>query len=58
VINKTSVVCPSSFAVFCSYKGCRNYCSGRGVCLNGKCLCGKGYSGEDCGGVAGSGGRM
>jgi len=27
---------------------CPNYCSNKGLCLNGKCMCGAGWAGDDC----------
>jgi len=28
---------------------CLNKCNGRGICLEGRCLCDAGFSGQDCG---------
>ena len=29
-------------------KGCPNYCGGNGECINYRCVCDRGWSGEDC----------
>ncbi|KAL4495455.1 hypothetical protein ABPG73_022500 [Tetrahymena malaccensis] len=42
------IVCPK-IQDFCEQQfNCKNHCSGRGFCMNQKCVCAKGYSGEDC----------
>jgi hypothetical protein len=49
VVNRVEVTCPSNFEVFCNYRGCYNYCRGRGVCVNSRCMCVAPYKGVDCG---------
>ncbi|EWS72831.1 leishmanolysin family protein (macronuclear) [Tetrahymena thermophila SB210] len=42
------LVCPQ-INDFCEQQfNCKNHCSGRGFCMNQKCICAKGYSGDDC----------
>ena len=47
---KGYIDCPNP-QLFCSTVGaktCPRGCMGRGSCVNGKCVCNKGYSGKDC----------
>ncbi|KAL4459888.1 hypothetical protein ABPG74_003414 [Tetrahymena malaccensis] len=48
--SKTGITCPKNNANFCQGlpKQCKNYCSQKGVCINGKCKCVKNYYGDDC----------
>ena len=41
------VLCPSS-KMFCSNVPCPSLCYGRGVCINGACVCRNGWGGSDC----------
>ena len=47
-IKGLAIYCPKDFAVFCSYRGCPNWCNGHGVCVNGNCLCSPPWSGIGC----------
>ncbi|EAR86018.1 transmembrane protein, putative (macronuclear) [Tetrahymena thermophila SB210] len=41
--------CPDDFELFCGFpKQCPNKCSSNGICINGFCICLKGYAGDDC----------
>ncbi|EAR96056.1 leishmanolysin family protein (macronuclear) [Tetrahymena thermophila SB210] len=43
------LLCPEKIDQFCQFKKfCPNYCSSNGYCLNGNCVCLKGYSGKSC----------
>jgi len=44
-----SIKCPDP-EVICedAYPLCPNWCSGKGKCIRGKCMCHPGYKGEDC----------
>ncbi|KAL4506596.1 hypothetical protein ABPG72_000167 [Tetrahymena utriculariae] len=48
--SKQGITCPQDNANFCQGlpKQCKNYCSQKGVCINGKCKCIKNYYGDDC----------
>ncbi|EDK31890.2 hypothetical protein TTHERM_00143839 (macronuclear) [Tetrahymena thermophila SB210] len=48
--SKTGITCPKNNANFCQGmpKQCKNYCSSKGVCVNGKCKCVQNYYGDDC----------
>ncbi|KAL4462922.1 hypothetical protein ABPG72_019574 [Tetrahymena utriculariae] len=44
-----SLLCPSNIADFCQSPGpCQSFCASAGYCLNKKCTCITGYSGEGC----------
>ncbi|EGR30810.1 leishmanolysin family protein, putative [Ichthyophthirius multifiliis] len=44
-----NITCPSNFEQFCNYYPiCKNYCSSRGICVNGFCICNRGYANDDC----------
>ncbi|KAL4443078.1 hypothetical protein ABPG74_002145 [Tetrahymena malaccensis] len=44
-----SLLCPSSITDFCQSPGpCQSFCASAGYCLNKKCTCIAGYSGEGC----------
>ena len=42
------LTCPKSFKNICAIKRCPNECNGNGVCLGGRCLCSKSFTGESC----------
>ncbi|EGR32693.1 leishmanolysin family protein, putative [Ichthyophthirius multifiliis] len=43
------IVCPKNIEQFCKFKKiCPNFCSSNGYCLQNKCVCSKGYFGNDC----------
>ncbi|EAS04337.2 EGF-like domain protein (macronuclear) [Tetrahymena thermophila SB210] len=50
VQNKGYIICPSNFEQFCqqNIEQCINNCSQNGLCINGKCECYPGYSGDYC----------
>ncbi|KAL4500374.1 hypothetical protein ABPG72_003325 [Tetrahymena utriculariae] len=50
VQNKGYIICPSNFQKFCqqNIQKCPKNCSKNGLCINGKCECYSGYSGDDC----------
>ncbi|KAL4454218.1 hypothetical protein ABPG74_012175 [Tetrahymena malaccensis] len=50
VQNKGYIICPSNFQQFCqqNIQQCPNNCSKNGLCINGKCECYSGYSGDFC----------
>ena len=41
------LVCPENKS-FCENVPCPNLCNGRGKCVNGKCVCKEGWSGNEC----------
>ncbi|EGR27277.1 leishmanolysin family protein, putative [Ichthyophthirius multifiliis] len=47
--TKGAITCPDSFQYFCDFQPlCKNFCSQKGVCVKGFCICIPGQSGEDC----------
>ncbi|EGR27298.1 leishmanolysin family protein, putative [Ichthyophthirius multifiliis] len=43
------VTCPQDYERFCNYTPiCPNFCSEKGVCVNGQCICKSGFGGVDC----------
>ncbi|EGR31746.1 leishmanolysin family protein, putative, partial [Ichthyophthirius multifiliis] len=46
---KGKITCPSDYNRFCNNsRTCPNFCSQKGVCVNGHCICQSGYRGENC----------
>ncbi|EGR33904.1 leishmanolysin family protein, putative [Ichthyophthirius multifiliis] len=46
---KGKITCPSDYNRFCNNsRTCPNFCSQKGVCVNGHCICQSGYGGENC----------
>ncbi|EGR29363.1 leishmanolysin family protein, putative [Ichthyophthirius multifiliis] len=46
---KGQVTCPQDYERFCNYTPiCSNFCSQKGVCVNGQCICQDGFGGVDC----------
>ncbi len=42
------LTCPKSFKSICAVKRCPEECNSNGLCIDGKCLCEKSYSGDSC----------
>ncbi|EGR32543.1 leishmanolysin family protein, putative [Ichthyophthirius multifiliis] len=43
------LTCPQDYDRFCNYTSiCPNFCSEKGVCVNGQCICKSGFGGVDC----------
>ncbi|EGR30467.1 leishmanolysin family protein, putative, partial [Ichthyophthirius multifiliis] len=43
------LTCPQDYERFCNYAPiCPNFCSQKGVCVNGQCICQDGFGGVDC----------
>ncbi|EGR30469.1 leishmanolysin family protein, putative, partial [Ichthyophthirius multifiliis] len=43
------LTCPQDYERLCNYTSiCPNFCSLRGVCVNGQCICKAGFGGVDC----------
>ncbi|EGR29364.1 leishmanolysin family protein, putative [Ichthyophthirius multifiliis] len=43
------ITCPQDYERFCNYTPmCPNFCSEKGVCVNGLCICQDGFGGVDC----------
>ncbi|OMJ65974.1 hypothetical protein SteCoe_37346 [Stentor coeruleus] len=47
-----SLTCPA-FGILCKNIPCKNSCFGRGACVNSKCVCSAGYTGDDCSEICG-----
>ncbi|EGR28726.1 leishmanolysin family protein, putative, partial [Ichthyophthirius multifiliis] len=46
---KGKITCPLDYNRFCNNsRTCPNFCSQKGVCVNGQCICQPGYGGENC----------
>ncbi|EGR33806.1 leishmanolysin family protein, putative [Ichthyophthirius multifiliis] len=46
---KGQITCPQDYNRFCNNSRiCPNFCSQKGVCVNGQCICQSGYGGENC----------
>ncbi|EGR31372.1 leishmanolysin family protein, putative [Ichthyophthirius multifiliis] len=47
--KKGKITCPENFQNFCDFQPlCKNFCSQKGVCIRGFCICIQGQTGEDC----------
>ncbi|EGR31368.1 leishmanolysin family protein, putative, partial [Ichthyophthirius multifiliis] len=43
------ITCPQDYKRFCNYTPiCPNFCSEKGVCVKGQCICPAGFGGVDC----------
>lgn len=42
-----NLTCPA-FGILCKNVVCKSSCFGRGACIDGKCVCSAGYTGDDC----------
>ncbi|EGR31674.1 leishmanolysin family protein, putative, partial [Ichthyophthirius multifiliis] len=43
------ITCPQDYERFCNYTPiCPNFCSEKGVCVKGQCICQAGFGGVDC----------